>query len=35
MNLGSGDKARFWEDVWVGTANLKTLYPRLFSLSLN
>ena len=34
-NLGSGDKARFREDVWVGTANLKTLYPRLFSLSLN
>jgi len=33
--LGSGDKARFWEDVWVGNANLKTLYPRWFSLSLN
>jgi len=33
--LGSGDKARFWEDVWVGNINLKTLYPRLFSLSLN
>jgi len=34
-NLGSGDKVRFWEDVWVGNSNLKTLYPRLYSLSLN
>ena len=34
-NVGCGDKARFWEDVWVGNTNLKTLYPRLFSLSLN
>jgi len=34
-NLGSGDKVRFWEDVWVGNSTLKTLYPRLYSLSLN
>jgi len=33
--LGKGDKARFWEDVWTGNVSLKTLYPRLFSLSLN
>ena len=33
--LGSGDKAKFWEDVWIGNSNFKTLYPRLFSLSLN
>jgi len=33
--LGGGDKAKFWEDVWVDNINLKTLYPRLFSLSLN
>jgi len=33
--LGKGDKARFWVDVWTGNANLKTLFPRLFSLSLN
>ena len=26
---------RFWEDVWIGNKNLKTLYRRLFSLSLN
>ena len=26
---------KFWEDVWIGNSNLKTLYPRLFSLSLN
>jgi len=33
--IGSGDKIRFWEDVWVGNSKLKTLFPRLFSLSLN
>jgi len=33
--LGSGDKVKFWEDVWIGNSSLKTLYPRLFSLSLN
>ena len=33
--VGRGDKVRFWEDVWAGNSNLKTLYPRLFSLSLN
>jgi len=30
-----GDKVRFWEDVWVGRTNLKTLFPRLYNLSLN
>ena len=33
--IGRGDKVRFWEDVWVGNNNLKTLFPRIFSLSLN
>jgi len=33
--LGGGDKARFWEDVWDGNTNLKTSFPRLYSLSLN
>ena len=33
--LGRGDKVKFWEDVWVGNSNLKTMFPRLFSLSLN
>jgi len=33
--IGSGDKIRFWEDVWVGNSKLKTLFPRLYSLSLN
>ena len=32
--IGSGEKVRFWEDVWVGCSNLKSLFPRLFSLSL-
>ena len=33
--LGCGDKAKFWEDVWVGNTNLKTVFPRLFSISNN
>ena len=33
--IGSGDKVRFWEVVWVGNSNLKTLFPGLYSLSLN
>lgn len=33
--LGRVDKVRFWEDVWAGDTNLKTLYSRLFSLSGN
>jgi len=33
--LGRGDKAKFWEDVWVGNNNLKTLFPILHSLSSN
>jgi len=33
--LGCGDKIKFWEDVWIGNCNLKTLFPRLYSLSLN
>jgi len=33
--LGRGDKVRFWEDVWVGESSLKTLFQRLFSLSVN
>ena len=32
--VGIGDKVRFWEDAWVENVNLKTLYPRLYSLSL-
>jgi len=34
-SIGSGDKARFWKDVWVGNTNLKTLFPRLYSISMN
>ena len=33
--LGRGDKEKFWEDVWVGNNNLKTLFPTLHSLSSN
>ena len=33
--LGCGDKVKFWEDIWIGNSNLKSMYPRLFSLSLN
>ena len=31
----SGDSIRFWEHPWIDNNNLKGLYPRLFSLSLN
>ena len=30
--LGRGDRARFWEDVWIENTNLKMLFPRLHSL---
>ena len=33
--LGCRDKVKFWEDIWTGNSNLKTMYTRLFSLSLN
>ena len=33
--LGCGDKAYFWEERWFGSTDFKTLFPRLFSLSLN
>ena len=33
--LGCGDKVKFWEDIWTGNSSLKSLYPRLFSLSLD
>jgi len=34
-NVRSGNSVRFWEDYWIDDNNLKDLYPRLFSLSLN
>ena len=33
--LGGGEKVKLWEDVWIKNSSLKSLYPRLFSLSLN
>jgi len=30
--VGKGDKARFWEDAWMGSNPLKVKYPRLFSI---
>jgi len=33
--VGSGDKIRFWEDVWLGSNKLSNLFPRLFSLSMD
>ncbi|KAK7247156.1 hypothetical protein RIF29_42033 [Crotalaria pallida] len=35
IDLGRGDKARFWQDRWVGDRKLKDLFPRLFLLSQN
>jgi len=31
--VGNGEKIRFWEDTWLKEGKLKTLFPRLFSLS--
>ena len=33
--IGAGDKVRFWEDVWAERSNLKTAFPRLYSISLD
>jgi len=33
--LGRSDRVKFWEDVWVGNTNLKSVFPRLYSLSCN
>jgi len=33
--LGGGDKVKLWEEVWVGSNDLKSMFPRLYSLSLN
>ena len=33
--LGCGDKVKFWEEVWVDSNDLKSMFPRLYSLSLN
>ncbi|XP_068484993.1 uncharacterized protein [Phaseolus vulgaris] len=33
--IGYGDKVKFSEEVWVGSVDLKSLFPRLYSLSLN
>ena len=33
--IGARDKVRFWEDVWVDRSNLKTAFPRLYSISLD
>ena len=34
-NVGAGDKVKFWEDVWLKNNKLKTLFPRLCSISLD
>ena len=33
--VGDGGNVRFWEDAWVNNNNLKSLYPRLYSLSMD
>ncbi|PWA56609.1 RNA-directed DNA polymerase, eukaryota, Reverse transcriptase zinc-binding domain protein [Artemisia annua] len=32
---GSGDKVRFWNDIWLGSVNLKTRWPYLYKLEKN
>jgi len=31
--IGNGASVRLWEDAWLCSTSLKTLYPKLFSLS--
>ncbi|XP_068487096.1 uncharacterized protein [Phaseolus vulgaris] len=33
--LGHSDRVKFWDDVWVGNTNLKSEFPKLYSLSCN
>ena len=33
MELGDGNKTRFWENNWIGVARLRESFPRLFSFS--
>ena len=33
--IGRGDKVRFWEDVWIDDTSLKSMFQRLYSLSVN
>jgi len=33
--IGSGDKVSFWEDAWLDDIKLRSLFPRLFSISLD
>jgi len=33
--IGVGDKIRFWEDSWVNNNSLKSIYPRLYALSVD
>jgi len=34
LEVGDGESVRFWEDAWASNTNLKTLFPRLYSLSM-
>ena len=33
--IGVGDKVRFWEDPWFNNNSLKSVYPKLYSLSVD
>jgi len=33
--VGVGDKARFWVNAWADRYNLKIMYPRMYSISLD
>ncbi|GKF20860.1 hypothetical protein Tco_0069498 [Tanacetum coccineum] len=32
--VGDGASVAFWNDVWIGNSNLKTTFPRLYSLEI-
>ncbi|PWA95618.1 RNA-directed DNA polymerase, eukaryota, Reverse transcriptase zinc-binding domain protein [Artemisia annua] len=33
--VGNGSTFKFWEDIWIGESNFKSLFPRLFSLEVH
>lgn len=33
MEVGRGDRVRFWKDVWVGEIPLETAFPSVFQLA--
>uniref|UniRef100_A0A0V0IJK0 Putative ovule protein n=1 Tax=Solanum chacoense TaxID=4108 RepID=A0A0V0IJK0_SOLCH len=35
IRVGNGNKTSFWEDKWLGTTNLKSIFPEMHDLVVN